>query len=119
MVPTNDKPYISKAEERYASNKDGQKTIVIWNRAVSLSISVSPTIAEQAIIDDFDIKVSRGSSESRRRTLLAVYHNDMKMTVWERIQFLTFNRISQLSYVQVDAILAFSVFLSDKLTIYN
>ncbi len=72
MAPTNDKPYISKADERYASNKDGQKTIVIWNSAVSLSISVSPTIAEQVIIDDFDIKVSRGSSESRRRTLLVV-----------------------------------------------
>ncbi len=70
MAPTNDKPYISKADERYASNKDGQKTIVILNSAVSLSISVSPTIAEQVIIDDFDIKVSRGSSESRRRTLL-------------------------------------------------
>ncbi len=39
MAPTNDKPYISKADERYASNKDGQKTIVIWNSAVSLSIT--------------------------------------------------------------------------------
>ena len=65
MAPTNDKPYISKADERYVSNKDGQKTIVIWNSAVSLSISVNLTIAEQAIIDDFDIKVSRGLSESR------------------------------------------------------
>jgi len=52
VAPTNDKPYISKADERYASNKDGQKTIVIWNTAVSLSISVSPTIAEQVIIDN-------------------------------------------------------------------
>ncbi len=76
MAPTNDKPYISKADERYASNKDGQKTIVIWNSAVFLSISVSPTIAEQVIIDDFDIKVSRGSSESRRRTLLAYKIDD-------------------------------------------
>ncbi len=75
MEPTNDNSYISKADERYASNKDGQKTIVIWNSAVSLSISVSPTIAEQVIIDDFDIKVSRGSSESRRRALL-VYKID-------------------------------------------
>jgi hypothetical protein len=74
VAPTNGKPYISKADERYASNKDGQKTIVIWNSAVSLSISLSPTIAEEAIIDDFDIKVSRGSSESRRRTLLVSYH---------------------------------------------
>ncbi len=81
MVPTNDKPYISKAEERYASNKDGQKTIVIWNRAVSLSISVSPTIAEQAMIDDFDIKVSRGSSESRRRTLLVSIVTKKKMNI--------------------------------------
>ncbi len=60
MAPTNGKPYISKADERYASNKDGQKTIVIWNSAVSLPISLSSTIAEEAIIDDFDMKVSRG-----------------------------------------------------------
>jgi hypothetical protein len=72
VAPTNGKSYISKADERYASNKDGQKTIVIWNSAVSLSISVISTIAEQVIIDHFDIKVSRGSSESRRRTLLVV-----------------------------------------------
>jgi hypothetical protein len=59
VAPTDDKPYISKADERCASNKDGQKTIVVWNSAVSLPISVSPAIAEQVIIDDFDIKVSR------------------------------------------------------------
>ncbi len=58
MAPTNDKPYISTADERCASKKDGQKTIVIWNGAVSLSVSVSPAKAEQAIIDDCDIKVS-------------------------------------------------------------
>jgi hypothetical protein len=60
VAPTNGKPYISKADEMYASNKDGQKTIVIWNSAVSPSISLSPTVAEEAIIDDFDMKVSRG-----------------------------------------------------------
>ena len=48
-----------------------------------------------------------------------VYHNDIKMTVWERINFWAFNRTFQLSYVQIDSILAFSVSLSDKLTIYN
>ncbi len=73
MAPTNDKPYISKADERYASNKDRQKRIVIWNSAVSLFVSVSLTVAEQTIIDDFDMTVSRGSCESRRRTLLVVF----------------------------------------------
>ena len=43
-----------------------------------ISKAVSPTIAEQSIIYDFDIKVSRGSSESRRRTLLV---NSMHVTV--------------------------------------
>lgn len=64
-MSTNDKPYISKADDRYALNKDGQKTIVIWNSAVSLSISVSPTIAEQAVIDDFHIKIIRGNSSEK------------------------------------------------------
>jgi hypothetical protein len=73
VAPTNDKQYISKADEKCASNKGRQKTIAIWNNLVSPSISISPTIAEQTIIDDFYIKVSRGSSESIRRTLLVFY----------------------------------------------
>jgi hypothetical protein len=56
VAPTNDKPYISKADERYASNKDGQKTIVIWNSAISLSISV---ITDDKMIANgmFDLKL--------------------------------------------------------------
>jgi hypothetical protein len=80
VAPTNDKQYISKADERCASNKGRQKTIVIWNNVVSPSISISPTIAEQAIIDDFYIKVSRGSSESRRRTLLVLIILNIEIT---------------------------------------
>jgi len=48
-----------------------------------------------------------------------VYDNDIKMTVGEQINFWNFNRSFELSYVQIDSILAFSVSLPDKLTIYN
>ena len=68
--------------------KMGRKRLLSGIVESLLSISVSPTIAEQAVTDDFDIKVSRGPSESRRRALLvsiiSPYHRHLISYLYHR-----------------------------------
>lgn len=57
---------LLKVTKSILHREDGYKSIVIWNNAASLFIRVRLKIANQPIIDDFNMKVSRRSSESRR-----------------------------------------------------